>query len=136
MTLAHRREEATLLRADSDHLRLLFGTQRVYKTDTTGTVLAYTGDMVLPPGFKVKLKPVLEAVGPEPMPYVMIVHQAPTDGQAHPESHLHIELYPFYRMRGRLKYLAGAELGGGMFTADTYPEDKAAELGNVEVAID
>ena len=41
---------------------------------------------------------------------------------------------PPYRMPGRLKYLAGSELGAGMFTADTLPEEKAAELRAVEVA--
>jgi UDPglucose--hexose-1-phosphate uridylyltransferase len=70
-----------------------------------------------------------------PFPYVMVFHQAPTDGRPHPEAHLHIEFYPAYRMRGRLKYLAGSELGAGVFTADTLPEDKAAELRAVEVSI-
>jgi UDPglucose--hexose-1-phosphate uridylyltransferase len=72
----------------------------------------------------------------KPFPYVMVFHQAPTDGQPHPEAHLHVEFYPAYRMRGRLKYLAGSELGAGVFTADTLPEDKAAELRAIEVSID
>ena len=38
--------------------------------------------------------------------------------------------------RGRLKYLAGSELGAGVFTADTLPEEKAAELRAVDVASD
>ncbi len=46
----------------------------------------------------------------------------------HPEAHLHVEFYPAYRMPNRLKYLAGSEAGAGVFTADTLPEDKAAEL--------
>ncbi len=71
-----------------------------------------------------------------PFPYVMVIHQAPTDGQRHPEAHLHVEFYPAYRMRGRLKYLAGSELGAGVFTADTLPEDKAAELRGVEVSVE
>jgi UDPglucose--hexose-1-phosphate uridylyltransferase len=69
-------------------------------------------------------------------PYVMVVHQAPCDGQDHPEAHVHIEFYPPYRMRGRLKYIAGSELGAGAFTADTLPEAKAEELRAVEVDID
>ena len=68
-----------------------------------------------------------------PFPYVMVLHQAPTDGSPHPEAHLHAEFYPAYRMRDRLKYLAGSELGAGVFTADTFPEDKAAELRAIEV---
>ena len=71
-----------------------------------------------------------------PFPYVMVCHQAPTDGRPHPEAHLHIECYSAYRMPGRLKYLAGSELGAGVFTSDTLPEDKAAELQAVEVRLD
>ena len=56
---------------------------------------------------------------------MIVFHQAPTDGAPHPEAHVHVEFYPAYRMRGRLKYLAGSELGAGVFTADTLPEDKA-----------
>jgi len=78
----------------------------------------------------------LDGLWSAPMPYVLVFHQAPTDGAAHPEAHLHIEIYPPYRMRGRLKYLAGSELGAGVFTADTAPEDKAAELQAVEVKLD
>ncbi|MFN7144613.1 MAG: galactose-1-phosphate uridylyltransferase, partial [Myxococcota bacterium] len=64
----------------------------------------------------------------KPFPYLLVFHQAPTDGRPHPEAHVHIEMYPPYRMPGRLKYLAGTEIGAGVFTADTLPEDKAAEL--------
>ena len=71
-----------------------------------------------------------------PFPYIMAMHQAPTDGVPHPEAHLHLEFYPAYRMRDRLKYLAGSEIGAGVFTADTDPDDTAAELRAVEVTID
>ena len=71
-----------------------------------------------------------------PFPYILAFHQAPTDGRSHPEAHVHIELYPAYRMPGRLKYLAGSETGAGVFTADTLPDDKAAELRAVEVALE
>ena len=72
----------------------------------------------------------------KPFPYIMVVHQAPTDGAPHPEAHLHVEFYPAYRMPNRLKYLAGSEAGAGVFTADTLPEDKARELQAVEVNLD
>jgi UDPglucose--hexose-1-phosphate uridylyltransferase len=39
-------------------------------------------------------------------------------------------------MAGRLKYLAGSEVGAGAFTADTLPQGKARELQAVMVAID
>jgi len=61
-------------------------------------------------------------------PYILAFHQAPYDGAPHPEAHLHAELYPAYRMPGRLKYLAGSEIGAGVFTADTLPETTADEL--------
>jgi UDPglucose--hexose-1-phosphate uridylyltransferase len=64
----------------------------------------------------------------KPFPYVMVVHQAPTDGEPHPEAHLHFEFYPAYRLPDRLKYLAGSELGAGVFTADAEPEAIAAQL--------
>jgi UDPglucose--hexose-1-phosphate uridylyltransferase len=68
-----------------------------------------------------------------PLPYLMVVHQAPTTGGEHRYAHLHIELSPPYRTRDRLKYLAGTELGAGMFAADSLPEEKAAELRAVQV---
>jgi UDPglucose--hexose-1-phosphate uridylyltransferase len=71
-----------------------------------------------------------------PFPYILAFHQAPTDGQPHPEAHLHAEFYPAYRMPGRLKYLAGSEIGAGAFTADTVPEQKAAELRAVAADVD
>ena len=71
-----------------------------------------------------------------PFPYILAFHQAPTDGLVHPEAHLHAEFYPAYRMRGRLKYLAGSEIGAGVFTADTLPEDKVKELQAVAVNVD
>lgn len=66
-------------------------------------------------------------------PYLMVMHQAPTDGQPHPEAHLHLEFYPPYRTEDKLKYLAGTELGAGLVAMDTVPEAKAAELKAVEV---
>jgi UDPglucose--hexose-1-phosphate uridylyltransferase len=71
-----------------------------------------------------------------PFPYILAFHQAPTDGHSHPEAHLRAEFYPAYRMPGRLKYLAGSEIGAGVFTADSVPEEKVQELQAVEVNID
>src|SRR5215207_8051431 len=71
----------------------------------------------------------------KPFPYIMVFHQAPTDGVPHPEAHVHVEFYPAYRMPNRLKFLAGSETGAGVFTADTLPDEKAAELRAVEVSL-
>jgi UDPglucose--hexose-1-phosphate uridylyltransferase len=67
-----------------------------------------------------------------PFPYLMVVYQAPTDQVAHPEWHLHFQIYPPYRTKDKLKFLAGTELGAGMFVNDSLPEEKAAELRAVE----
>ena len=61
-------------------------------------------------------------------PYVMALHQAPTDGRTYRGFHFHIEFHPPLRTPTLLKYLAGPEIGGGNFLSDTSPEEKAAEL--------
>ncbi len=63
-----------------------------------------------------------------PFPYVMPLHQAPTDGGKYSAFHFHIEFHPPLRKPNLLKYLAGPEIGGGNFLSDTSPEEKAAEL--------
>jgi UDPglucose--hexose-1-phosphate uridylyltransferase len=63
-----------------------------------------------------------------PFPYVMPLHQAPTDDGDYPGFHFHIEFHPPLRKPNLLKYLAGPEIGGGNFLSDTSPEEKAAEL--------
>ena len=66
-----------------------------------------------------------------PFPYVMPLHQAPTDGKDHSGFHFHIEFHPPLRKPNLLKYLAGPEIGGGNFLSDTSPEEKAEELRNL-----
>lgn len=63
-----------------------------------------------------------------PFPYVMALHQAPTDGGDYSAFHFHIEFHPPLRKPDLLKYLAGPEVGGGSFLSDTSPEQKASEL--------
>jgi UDPglucose--hexose-1-phosphate uridylyltransferase len=63
-----------------------------------------------------------------PFPYVMPLHQAPTDGGDYSGFHFHIEFHPPLRRPNLLKYLAGPEIGGGNFLSDTSPEEKAEEL--------
>ncbi|MEW6704056.1 MAG: galactose-1-phosphate uridylyltransferase [Pseudomonadota bacterium] len=71
-----------------------------------------------------------------PLPYLMAWYQAPTDGQPHPEAHLHAQFYPPYRTPDRLKYLAGTELAAGFFAMDALPEQKARELQAVVVDVE
>lgn len=61
-------------------------------------------------------------------PYMMVMHQRPTDGDGYDYYHFHIEFYPPLRTATKLKYLAGSETGAGMFINDTLAEEKAAEL--------
>ena len=72
-----------------------------------------------------------DALFGRPFPYVMVVHQAPTDAPgegAVDDGHLHVEFYPPLRSADKLKYLAGSEQGAGTFIADTVPEESAATL--------
>ena len=63
-----------------------------------------------------------------PFPYVMPLHQAPTDGGDYSGFHFHIEFHTPLRKPNLLKFLAGPEIGGGNFLSDTSPDEKAAEL--------
>jgi UDPglucose--hexose-1-phosphate uridylyltransferase len=61
-----------------------------------------------------------------PLPYILCVHQAPTDGGG--DGHLHVELYSPVRARGKLKQPAGCEQGAGTLVMDVLREESAAEL--------
>ena len=64
-------------------------------------------------------------------PYVMAIHQQPTNGTGKEYSHFHIEFYPPYRSKDKLKYVAGSELGAGTFINNSLPEEKAQELRKI-----
>ncbi len=72
-----------------------------------------------------------DALFDKSFPYIMVLHQAPTDGAPHPEFHLHFEFYPPLRTATKLKYLAGCEAGAGNFIMDKLAEESAAELRRV-----
>jgi UDPglucose--hexose-1-phosphate uridylyltransferase len=63
-----------------------------------------------------------------PMPYVMAIHQAPTDGKDYSVFPFHFEFHPPLRKPDTMKYLAGPEIGGGSMTNESNPDEKAAEL--------
>lgn len=65
------------------------------------------------------------------LPYMMVMHQNPTDGKAHPAAHFHVEFYPLNRSADKLKFLAGVESGAGMFITDMAPEEQARRLKEV-----
>jgi UDPglucose--hexose-1-phosphate uridylyltransferase len=61
-------------------------------------------------------------------PYMMVLHQRPTDGKLYPHYHFHVEFYPPYREKDKIKYFASVENGAGTTTFDYSPEGKAKEL--------
>lgn len=61
-------------------------------------------------------------------PYIMAMHQRPSDGEDHEHFHFHVEFYPPMRTATKLKFLAGSEAGAGMYINDTLPENTAAQL--------
>ncbi len=67
-------------------------------------------------------------------PYVMGLYQAPLKGGPYPEHNLHFVILPPLRQPGLQKFLAGSEIHGGNFMADTLPEEKAAELRAVDLS--
>jgi len=68
------------------------------------------------------------------LPYMMVMHQAPTDGKDHEGvAHFHIEFYPVNRTAEKLKYLAGSETGAGVFVVDDLPEATARKLREAAV---
>ena len=64
----------------------------------------------------------------QPMPYVMAIHQAPTDGGDYRTFPFHVEFHPPLRRPDTMKFLAGPEIGGGSMTNESNPDEKAAEL--------
>jgi len=71
-----------------------------------------------------------DALFHRPFPYVMVLHAAPR-WEVEPQDgtfHFHVEFYPPLRARDRLKFLAGTELGAGVFTVDVLPEQTARRL--------
>lgn len=67
------------------------------------------------------------------LPFIMVLHQNPTDGGEYPHHHFAIEFYPPHRSMDKLKYLAGSETGAGAHINVTSPEDAAEELRGVMI---
>ena len=63
-----------------------------------------------------------------PMPYMAWFHQRPTDGGDWPTAHLHLHVAPLLRAPGTPRYVAAAEVGGGIYFNPVRPEDAAQRL--------
>jgi UDPglucose--hexose-1-phosphate uridylyltransferase len=66
------------------------------------------------------------------MPYVMVHHNAPINSGDFDFYHYHIEIYPPYRAKDRIKFLAGVELGTNTIINPTNPSENAKLLRNVD----
>jgi UDPglucose--hexose-1-phosphate uridylyltransferase len=63
-----------------------------------------------------------------PLPYMLWIHQRPTDGGLWPEAHVHVHVISPMRSPGVQRYVAAAELGSGAYVNPVVPEDAAAAL--------
>lgn len=67
------------------------------------------------------------------MPYVLANMNAPINSGEVGYFHYHIEIYPPYRAKDRLKFLAGVELGTNAIINPVNPSDSAKQLRNVKI---
>jgi UDPglucose--hexose-1-phosphate uridylyltransferase len=70
----------------------------------------------------------LDQLFDEPMPYMLWIHQRPTDGGDWPGARVHVHVNPMLRAPGVLRYVAAAEQGGGVQFDPIDPVDAAAQL--------
>ena len=70
----------------------------------------------------------LDALWDRPMPYMLWLHQRPFDGGDWPTAHVHAEIAVPQRGPGVQRFIAGGELGSGLFVNPVVPEAAAAEL--------
>jgi UDPglucose--hexose-1-phosphate uridylyltransferase len=63
-----------------------------------------------------------------PMPYMLWIHQRPTDGGSWPQARLHVHITPLLRGPGMQRFVAAAEIGAGVFFNTVAPEAAAAQL--------
>jgi UDPglucose--hexose-1-phosphate uridylyltransferase len=70
----------------------------------------------------------LDALFDRTMPYMLWIHQRPTDGRDWPMAHVHVEVAPLWRAAGVQRFVAAGELGSGVFFNPLLPDVAAASL--------
>ncbi len=70
----------------------------------------------------------LDQLFDEPMPYMLWIHQRPTDGEAWSDARLHLHITPLLRSKGVQRFVAAAELGAGLYFNPVEPRDAAQRL--------
>ena len=63
-----------------------------------------------------------------PMPYMLWIHQRPTDGGSWPAARVRVQIAPLLRAPGTQRFVAAGELGSGIFFNPVDPADAAAAL--------
>ena len=76
----------------------------------------------------------LDALFAAPMPYMLWLHQRPTDGGAWPSAHVHAHVAPLLRSPGTPRFVAAGELGSGVLFNPVDPEVAANALRDVSGA--
>ncbi len=70
----------------------------------------------------------LDQIFDDEMPYMLWIHQRPTDGRDWPNARLHIHITPLRRAPGVTRFVAAAELGSHVYFNPVSPPDAAARL--------
>jgi UDPglucose--hexose-1-phosphate uridylyltransferase len=72
----------------------------------------------------------LDRLFDSPMPYMLWIHQRPTDGGEWPNAHVHVHVTPILRAPGVQRFVASAEQGAGVYLNPVPPELAAENLRN------
>lgn len=70
----------------------------------------------------------LDQLFAQPMPYMLWIHQRPTDSRDWPDARVSVTIAPLLRAPATQRYVAAAELGGGVYFNPVDPMDAAASL--------
>jgi len=70
----------------------------------------------------------LDTLFDSPMPYMLWIHQRPTDGGSWPTAHVHVHIAPLLRAPETQRFVAAGELGSGVLFNPVDPRDAAAAL--------
>lgn len=66
------------------------------------------------------------------MPYMLWVHQRPTDGRVWPTAHVHVEIAALLRSPATPRYVAAGEIGSGVWFNPMPPEVAARRLRDAD----
>lgn len=107
----------------------------VWPYELTISPLAHHGDLAAAreqwPGLARSLGTAVRALDSlfaSPMPYMMWIHQRPTDGGRWEQAHLHLHIAPAQRNATALRFVAAAEWGAGVYFNPVSAEQAALEL--------